>query len=122
MPLQVKRGEMYYADLSPAVGSEQDGYRPVLILQNDVGNYFSPTVVIAAISGNPKKTKMPTHYLLPAGNGLDTPSVVLLEQLRTIDKRRIDKYIGRLNEQAMQGINQSIAVSMGIDTNFTGGR
>lgn len=96
MKVKVKRGEMYFAELSPSVGSEQNGYRPVLILQNAVGNLHSPTVVVAAISGKPKKMDMPTHYYLPAGNGLDIPSVVLLEQLRTIDKSRLGGRIGEL--------------------------
>lgn len=88
MSLDVRRGEMYYADLSPTVGYEQDGYRPVLVIQNNKGNRHSPTVVVAAITGKPNKTKLPTHYMLPALRGLSVPSVVLLEQIRTIDKNR----------------------------------
>lgn len=114
MLLEVRRGEMYFADLSPAVGSEQDGYRPVLILQNDTGNRHSPTVVIAAITGKPKKTKMPTHYTLPAMRGLYIPSVVLCEQIRTIDKSRLQTYIGTLDEITMKGIDRAISVSMGL--------
>jgi len=105
MSLQVKRGEMYYADLSPVVGSEQDGFRPVLIIQNDTGNRHSPTVVIAAITGKPKKVDMPTHYSLTAGCGLETPSVVLLEHnVRTVDKLRLRDYIGQLNKTTMKGM------------------
>jgi mRNA interferase MazF len=116
MPLEVKRGEMYYADLSPTIGSEQSGIRPVLIIQNDVGNRHSPTVVVAAITGKSKKTAMPTHYLLPAGNGLEFPSQVLLEQVRTIDKARLQGYIGTLDDTTMKGIDRAIAVSMGLKT------
>ena len=115
MQQQVRRGEIYYADLSPAVGSEQDGFRPVLIIQNDTGNRHSPTVVIAAISSKTKKTNMPTHCLLPTGIELETPSVVLLEQVRTIDKCRLDKYIGKLNEATMKEIDRAIAVSVGLE-------
>jgi len=115
MPKQVKRGDMYYADLSPVVGSEQDGFRPVLIVQNDVGNRHSPTVVVAAITGRPKKAEMPVHYTLPAGYGLEVPSVVLLEQIRTIDKLRLCDYIGQLDTTTMKGIDRAIAVSMGLE-------
>ncbi len=115
MQFEIKRGEMYFADLSPAIGSEQDGYRPVLILQNAVGNRHRPTVVVAAITGKPKKMNMPTHCYIPAGNGLDNPSVVMLEQLRTIDKRRLDDYIGRLDKTTMKGIDRALAVSMGLN-------
>lgn len=115
MQFDVKRGEMYYADLDPVVGSEQSGFRPVLIIQNDTGNRHSPTVVVAAITGKPKKENMPTHYPLPAGIGLETPSLALLEQVRTIDKVRLQSYIGRLDETTMKGINRAIAVSMGLD-------
>jgi len=114
MTLEVKRGEMYFADLSPAVGSEQGGFRPVLIIQNDTGNRFSPTVVIAPLTGKTKRTEMRTHYPLPVGSGLEVPSIVLLEQVRAIDKRRLDKRIGRLNEKIMKGIDRAIAVSMGL--------
>lgn len=115
MTQKVKRGEMYFADLDPAAGSEQGGVRPVLVIQNDVGNYFSPTVVVAAISGQPKKTGQPTHYLLPAENGLEVPSIVMLEQVRTMDKTRLGEYIGRLDNKTMKGIDRCIAVSMGLE-------
>ena len=114
MSLEIKRGEIYYADLNPTIGSEQSGIRPVLIIQNDTGNYFSPTVVIAAITGKSKKTNLPTHYNLPIGNGLEIPSVVLLEQVRTIDKIRLQHYIGQFDETTMKGIDRAIAVSMGL--------
>ena len=115
MPLQVKRGEMYFADLSPSVGCEQDGVRPILVVSNDRGNRYSPTVVVAAITGKPKRKKLPTHYMLPAMRGLSIPSVVLLEQLRTIDKSRLQTYIGTLDEITMRGIDRALAVSIGID-------
>ena len=93
------RGDMYYADLGRGIGSEQEGYRPVLIIQNDTGNKHSPTVIVAAISSKvDAKAKLPTHYLLKAENGLELPSLVLMEQLRTIDKRRLETYIGHLEE------------------------
>ncbi len=116
LTLTVKRGEMYLADLNETIGSEQSGVRPVLVIQNDVGNHYSPTVVVAAISGQPKKTSQPTHYLLPPGNGLEMPSMVLLEQIRTIDKTRLKEYIGRIDEADRKGIDRCIAVSMGIYT------
>jgi mRNA interferase MazF len=114
MPFEVKRGEMYFADLSPTVGSEQQGFRPVLVLSNDKGNRHSPTAVVAAITGKPKK-KLPTHYMLPGLRGLTIPSVVLCEQIRTIDKSRLDSYIGTLDEITMRGIDRAIAVSMGLE-------
>jgi len=110
----VKRGEMYFVDLRPTIGSEQSGFRPVLIIQNDTGNQFSPTVIIAAITGETEKTKLPTHYTLPIGNGLGIPSMVLLEQVRTIDKCRLFRRIGQLDESTMKGIDCAIAVSMGL--------
>jgi mRNA interferase MazF len=114
MPCVVKRGEIYFADLNPVLGSEQSGVRPVLIIQNDVGNYYSPTVVVAAISGQPKRENLPTHYSLPKANGLDVPSIVLLEQIRTLDKMRLGEYVGQLNKTEMKGIDRCIAVSMGL--------
>ena len=114
MILDIKRGDLYYAHLDPVIGSEQNGFRPVLILSNDIGNRHSPTVVVAAITGKPEKMDLPTHYFLPAGNGLEVPSVVVLEQVRTIDKRRLDDYIGRLNKTTMKGIDRALAVSMGL--------
>jgi mRNA interferase MazF len=113
MPFEVRRGEMYFADLSPTVGSEQSGYRPVLCVQNDCGNRYSPTTVVAAITSKPKK-KMPTHYMLPGLRGLDIPSVVLCEQIRTVDKSRLRTYIGTLDEITMKGIDRCITVSMGL--------
>lgn len=109
------RGDMYYADLGDGIGSEQNGYRPVLIIQNDVGNKHSPTVIVAAISSKVgAKAKLPTHYYIGAIYGLQLPSVVLLEQLRTVDKKRLDAYIGRLPEQHIRGINHALAISVGL--------
>ena len=109
------RGDMYYADLGKGIGSEQEGYRPVVIIQNNVGNKHSPTVIIASItSKKDAKAKLPTHYLLGAEDGLELPSLVLLEQLRTIDKRRLSSFIGRLPEKHIQGINHALAVSVGL--------
>ena len=109
------RGDLYYADLGYGIGSEQKGNRPVVIIQNNVGNKHSPTVIIAAITSKANvKAKLPPHYSLDAGNGLAMPSIVLLEQIRTIDKRRLSDYIGRLNETHIRGINHALAISIGL--------
>ena len=109
------RGDLYYADLGHGIGSEQKGNRPVVIIQNNVGNKHSPTVIIAAITSKANiKAKLPTHYYLHPGNGLDLPSLVLLEQIRTVDKRRLSYYIGRLDEKQIQGINHALAISIGL--------
>ena len=110
----VKRGDIYYADLSPVVGSEQGGMRPVLIIQNDVGNRYSPTVIAAAITSRMSKAKLPTHIELPSAYGLAKDSVILLEQIRTLDKRRLKEKMGRLDDETMQTVNTAIAVSFGI--------
>ena len=112
--MEVHRGEVFYADLSPVVGSEQGGVRPVLIVQNDTGNRHSPTVIAAAITSQTGKAKLPTHYLLKAENGLELPSLVLMEQLRTIDKRRLETYIGHLEEPHIRRLNRALAVSVGL--------
>ena len=114
--LTVKRGEIYYADLSPVVGSEQGGVRPVLIVQNDVGNKFSPTVIAAAITSQKDKSRLPTHIALRAEHcGLARDSVVLLEQIRTLDKRRLKEKMGHLDERMMGAVNTAIAVSFGLE-------
>ncbi|MCI5810314.1 MAG: type II toxin-antitoxin system PemK/MazF family toxin [Clostridiales bacterium] len=115
----VKRGEIYYADLSPVVGSEQGGVRPVLIVQNDVGNRHSPTVIAAAITSQINKARLPTHIELSAQSyGLSKDSVVLLEQIRTIDKKRLKERMGRVDDGMMTKIDDAIAVSFGLtDTN-----
>ena len=112
----VKRGDIYYADLSPVIGSEQGGIRPVLIIQNDVGNKYSPTVIAAAITSQINKAKMPTHIELPASEyGLYKDSVVLLEQIRTIDKRRLREKVAHLDKGLMEDVNSALAVSFGIE-------
>ena len=111
----IKRGDIYYADLSPVIGSEQGGIRPVLVIQNDVGNKYSPTVIIAAITSQINKSKLPTHYDLSSGEyGLAKDSVVLLEQLRTIDKKRLREHVCKLSDAAMHAIDYSIKVSLGL--------
>lgn len=109
------RGDLYYADLGRGIGSEQQGNRPVVIIQNNVGNKHSPTVIVAAISSKVGvKAKLPTHYYMEAVSGLECPSLVLLEQIRTIDKRRLSNYIGRLDDRHIRGINHALAVSIGL--------
>lgn len=113
--MTVKRGDIYYADLSPVVGSEQGGLRPVLIVQNDIGNRFSPTVIAAAITSRLGKAKMPTHIDVYADRcGLSKDSVILLEQIRTIDKRRLKEKMGHLDETVMRRVNNAIEVSFGL--------
>ena len=103
------RGDMYYADLGRGIGSEQEGYRPVVIIQNNVGNKHSPTVIIASITSKTGvKAKLPTHYYIDAEDGLELPSIVLLEQLRTVDKRRLGNFIGHLSEKHICGINHAL--------------
>ena len=111
----VRRGDIFYADLSPVVGSEQGGLRPVLIIQNDVGNRYSPTVIAAAITSRMGKTKLPTHIDVYADRvGLSKDSVILLEQIRTLDKRRLREKMGHLDEEVMAEVNTAIAVSFGL--------
>ena len=114
----ISRGDIFYADLSPVVGSEQGGVRPVLIVQNDVGNKYSPTVIAAAITSKLGKNKLPTHIDVYADRvGLQKDSVILLEQIRTIDKRRLREHMGHLDEQQMLQVNDAIAVSFGLHNN-----
>lgn len=111
----VKRGDIYYADLSPVIGSEQGGVRPVLIVQNDIGNKYSPTVIAAAITSQINKAKMPTHIEIDAkGYGLSKDSVILLEQIRTIDKKRLKEKIGKADENLMKKVNEALLVSFGL--------
>ena len=114
--LLVKRGDIYYADLSPVVGSEQGGVRPVLIVQNDVGNKYSPTVIASAITSQLNKTKLPTHIPLGGAEllGLAKDSIVLAEQIRTIDKKRLKEKIGHLDEDLMKRVNEALNVSFGM--------
>lgn len=111
----VKRGDIYYADLSPVIGSEQGGIRPVLIIQNNVGNKYSPTVIAAAITSQINKAKMPTHIeLLAKDYGLLKDSVILMEQIRTIDKKRLREKIGRLDKELMGKVDDALAISFGL--------
>lgn len=113
--MNVKRGDIYYADLSPVVGSEQGGVRPVLIVQNDVGNKYSPTVIAAAITSQQDKTRLPTHINVNGdGCGLSKDSVVLLEQVRTLDKRRLRERMGNLSQTDMSKVNKALFVSFGL--------
>lgn len=111
----VKRGEIYYANLSPVVGSEQGGNRPVLVIQNDVGNKYSPTVIVVAITSQISKAKLPTHVEINAKqSNLEKDSVILLEQIRTIDKRRLKEKITHLNDELMSLVDEAIKVSLGL--------
>jgi len=113
----VKRGDIFYADLSPVVGSEQGGVRPVLIVQNDTGNRHSPTVIAAAITSQTGKARLPTHISLAAmSSGLPKESVVLLEQIRTLDKRRLREHMGKVDDSVMKQVDGAIAVSFGLHT------
>ncbi len=113
--MNIRRGDIYYADLSPVVGSEQGGLRPVLIVQNDVGNKYSPTVIAAAITSRVSKTKLPTHIDIYASKvGLAKDSVVLLEQIRTIDKVRLKEKMGHLDDDSMRSVNDALSVSFGL--------
>ena len=113
--LIIKRGDIFYADLSPVIGSEQGGIRPVLIIQNDIGNKYSPTIIAAAITSQLEKSKLPTHIELSGKNyGLAKDSVILLEQIRTIDRQRLMEKIGHLSEQEMETVNNAISISFGL--------
>lgn len=114
-PVIVKRGDVYFADLSPVVGSEQGGVRPVLVLQNDIGNRFSPTVIVAAITAQIQKAKLPTHVEINAEKyGFERNSVILLEQIRTIDKQRLTDKITQLDEPMMLQVNKALQISLGL--------
>ncbi len=111
----IKRGEIYYADLSPVIGSEQGGVRPVLIVQNDIGNKYSPTVIAAAITSQINKAKLPTHIEISAQEyGLQKDSVILLEQIRTIDKKRLREKIGHMDDELMDKVNEALSISFGL--------
>ena len=111
----IKRGEIYYADLSPVIGSEQGGIRPVLVVQNDVGNRFSPTVIVAAITSQLNKARLPTHIEVNVGPPMTKESVILLEQVRTIDKRRLKEQVGQLDPDIMRRVDSALRVSFGLD-------
>ncbi|MTI68174.1 MAG: type II toxin-antitoxin system PemK/MazF family toxin [Firmicutes bacterium] len=113
--MKVKRGDIFYADLSPVIGSEQGGVRPVLVIQNDVGNKYSPTIIIAAITSQINKAKLPTHIEIKATEfGLPKDSVVLLEQIRTIDKKRLREKVGHFDEDMMKRVDECLKISMGL--------
>ena len=113
--MEIKRGQIYYADLSPVVGSEQGGVRPVLIIQNDVGNKYSPTVIATAITSQMTKAKLPTHSEVPKGSfGLPKDSVILLEQIRTLDKRRLREKVGELDRDYQLRVDRAILISLGF--------
>lgn len=119
--MNIKRGDIYYADLSPVIGSEQGGLRPVLIVQNDVGNKYSPTVIAAAITSRMSKTKLPTHIDVPGDDaGLAKDSIILLEQIRTIDKKRLKEKMGHLDDATMISVNNAIEVSFGLNGSSEG--
>ncbi|SRR5690554_2266115 len=111
----VKRGDIYYADLSPVIGSEQGGVRPILVIQNDVGNKYSPTIIVAAITSQINKARLPTHIEITAPDyGLPKDSVVLLEQIRTIDKKRLREKIGKFDEDMMRKVDEGLRISIGL--------
>ncbi len=113
--LEIKRGDVYYADLNPVVGSEQGGIRPVLVIQNDVGNKYSPTVIIAAITSKIDKAKLPTHVEIDCNTcNLDRDSVILLEQIRTIDKKRLKRRITHLNNEVVSEVDEALEISIGL--------
>ena len=113
--MTIRRGEIYYADLSPVVGSEQGGVRPVLIIQNDVGNKYAPTVIVAAITSQLTKAKLPTHIELPCESfGLSKDSIILCEQIRTLDKKRLGECVGILPKSMMKDIDYALSLSLGI--------
>lgn len=115
LPVSILRGQIYYADLDPSLGSEQGGVRPVLVIQNDIGNRHSPTLIVAAITGRLyAKHNLPTHLLIPCSVGLKTDSIVLLEQIRTIDKMRLLRYVGKVDDEMMEVIDKGLFVSLGI--------
>lgn len=111
----IKRGDIFYADLSPVIGSEQGGVRPVLVVQNDIGNKYSPTIIAAAITSQINKAKLPTHIEISAQEyGLAKDSVILLEQIRTIDKKRLREKIGHLDDELMEKVNEALNISFGL--------
>lgn len=111
----IKRGDIFYADLSPVIGSEQGGVRPVLVVQNDIGNKYSPTIIAAAITSQINKAKLPTHIEINAQDyGLQKDSVILLEQIRTIDKKRLREKIGHLDDELMEKVNEALSISFGL--------
>ncbi|MDR2833998.1 MAG: type II toxin-antitoxin system PemK/MazF family toxin [Streptococcaceae bacterium] len=114
--MKIKRGDIFFADLSPVVGSEQGGIRPVLIIQNDLGNHFSPTVIVAAITAKMAKPKLPTHIPIQADKfGVGKDSIILLEQIRTTDKSRLKEKVGKLDLATMQKVDKALGISIGLE-------
>ena len=111
----IRRGDLFYADLNPVIGSEQGGTRPIRVIQNNVGNHFSPTIVVAAITSRKVKSSLPTHILLENVPGLAPTSLLLLEQLRTIDRKRLCGYIGRITKEKMLEVDAALAISIGLN-------
>lgn len=118
-PSNILRGQMYYANLDPVIGSEQAGIRPVLIVQNNVGNHYSPTTIVVPITAQTRKNRMPTHIGIPPFFGLPEQSIALLEQIRTIDKQRLDRYIGCLDDEIMDYIDEAIGISVGLNHEYS---
>jgi mRNA interferase MazF len=117
--VEIRRGDIFYADLSPVIGSEQGGIRPVLVIQNDVGNRYSPTIIVSAITSKLDKAKLPTHIEIPGDlYGLNKDSVILLEQVRTIDKRRLREKAGHLDEILMSKVNDALSTSFGLESRY----
>ena len=116
MERQIRRGDIYYADLDPVIGSEQGECRPVLIVQNNTGNKYSPTVIITPITGNLRKNPLPTHVALSINSGLEKTSLVLAEQIRVIDRSRLGSYIGYVGKSAMSQVDKALSISIGLDT------
>lgn len=115
MGRKISRGDIYYADLNPVIGSEQGGVRPVLVIQNDTGNFYSPTVIVAAFSGQiVTKARLPTHHIIKTYAGLDEPSLIMLEQIRTIDKQRLQCYVGHINSEDMAKVNKCLIISLNL--------
>nr|WP_072515238.1 type II toxin-antitoxin system PemK/MazF family toxin [Ndongobacter massiliensis] len=112
--MKIRRGDIFFADLSPVVGSEQGGIRPVVVIQNDVGNRYSPTIIVAAITSQTNKSRLPTHVLVNAHTDLPKHSVILLEQIRTIDKRRLRERVGSFDAKILQEIEKALCISLGI--------
>ena len=112
----IKRGDIFYADLSPIIGSEQDGIRPVLVIQNDTGNKYSPTVITVPISSK-KKNSLPIHVPLSGTEVMPKESMILTEQIRTLDRRRLKKYLGSLDNEIMDKVNEALKISMGVEDN-----
>ncbi|MGL5440374.1 MAG: type II toxin-antitoxin system PemK/MazF family toxin [Filifactoraceae bacterium] len=113
--MNIKRGDVYFADLSPVIGSEQGGVRPVVIIQNNIGNRYSPTVIVAAVTSQMNKAKLPTHLEIKAGEyGMEKDSVLLLEQIRTIDKRRLKEKLGSCDDKFMKVVSKAINISLGL--------